>query len=52
MNRAVKTGVTASNDTRLATLALTSLLSVIVLVMAGSFVRVTGYGLGCPEKVC
>jgi heme A synthase len=49
MNRAVETGVTTSFDTRLAALALTSLLSVIVLVMAGSFVRVTGYGLGCPD---
>ncbi len=49
MNRAIKTGVSTSYDTRLATLALTSLVSAIVLVMAGSFVRVTGYGLGCPD---
>jgi heme A synthase len=34
---------------RFATLAMTSLLSTIFLVMAGSFVRVTGYGLGCPD---
>jgi heme A synthase len=33
----------------LATLALTGLLSTILLIMVGSFVRVSGNGLGCPD---
>lgn len=33
----------------LGTLALTGLLSTILLIMVGSFVRVSGNGLGCPD---
>ena len=33
----------------LGTLALAGLLSTILLIMVGSFVRVSGNGLGCPD---
>ncbi|MFZ0548944.1 MAG: COX15/CtaA family protein, partial [Candidatus Promineifilaceae bacterium] len=33
----------------LRTLALTGLLSTVLLIMVGSFVRVSGNGLGCPD---
>ncbi len=49
MNRSANQRAQITNRSRFATLALTSLVSTIVLVMAGSFVRVTGYGLGCPD---
>ena len=34
---------------RLALLAATALVSTILLILVGSIVRVTGYGLGCPD---
>ena len=34
---------------RVAVLALTTLVSTILLILVGSIVRVTGYGLGCPD---
>ena len=43
------TAVQARTGAMFRTLAATSLLSTILLVMVGSFVRVTGYGLGCPD---
>ncbi|MGB3716323.1 MAG: heme A synthase [Candidatus Promineifilaceae bacterium] len=49
MNRSGDQGALITNRSRFTTLALTSLVSTILLVMAGSFVRVTGYGLGCPD---
>jgi heme A synthase len=36
-------------DSLLIALALSSLISTILLIMVGNFVRVTGYGLGCPD---
>lgn len=36
-------------ESLLTTLALTSLVSTILLIMVGNLVRVTGYGLGCPD---
>jgi heme A synthase len=36
-------------QTRFALLALTGLISTILLIMLGSFVRVSGNGLGCPD---
>lgn len=41
--------ITSSASSWLRTLALTGLLSTILLIMVGSFVRVTGNGLGCPD---
>ncbi len=41
--------ITRTPYSALATLALTGLLSTILLIMVGSFVRVTGNGLGCPD---
>ena len=42
-------GQAARFDSLLVTLALSSLVSTILLIMVGNFVRVTGYGLGCPD---
>jgi heme A synthase len=44
-----ETGQVARFDSLLVTLALSSLISTVVLIMVGNFVRVTGYGLGCPD---
>jgi heme A synthase len=41
--------ISTGSPTVFATLALTGLLSTILLIMIGSFVRVTGNGLGCPD---
>jgi heme A synthase len=41
--------VSTTSNSLLGTLALTGLLSVILLIMVGSFVRVSGNGLGCPD---
>jgi heme A synthase len=49
MSRPDDKGVRINSRSRFTTLALTSLVSTIILVLAGSFVRVTGYGLGCPD---
>lgn len=43
------TGQAARFDSLLTTLALSSLISTVLLIMVGNFVRVTGYGLGCPD---
>ncbi len=40
---------TAASDGLFKTLAVTGLASTILLIMVGSIVRVTGYGLGCPD---
>lgn len=46
----IQTNKVIENYTRLfSTLALTGLVSTIILIMVGSFVRVTGNGLGCPD---
>jgi heme A synthase len=45
-------GISSSVDpdlARIRLLALTGLVSVILLIMVGSFVRVSGHGLGCPD---
>ncbi len=49
MNRSAAEGTPLTTSSRFSTLALTSLISTILLVMVGSIVRVTGYGLGCPD---
>lgn len=49
MNRAVGTLAPSSSDSLFTMLTLSSLLSAIILIVAGSIVRVTGYGLGCPD---
>ena len=49
MNPSNDDGERNFKHSRYATLALTSLISTIILVMVGSIVRVTGYGLGCPD---
>ena len=38
-----------TSDRAFKTLALTGLVSTILLIMVGSIVRVTGFGLGCPD---
>jgi heme A synthase len=46
----IQTKEVTENYPRLfSTLALTGLVSTIILIMIGSFVRVTGNGLGCPD---
>ena len=49
MNSKVEVGALITTSSRFRTLALTSLVTTILLVMVGSIVRVTGYGLGCPD---
>lgn len=49
MNSTVEVGALITTSSRFRTLALTSLVTTILLVMVGSIVRVTGYGLGCPD---
>ncbi|MCZ7569462.1 MAG: heme A synthase [Ardenticatenaceae bacterium] len=39
----------AQRDSRYAILALSAFVSVLLLIVMGSIVRVTGYGLGCPD---
>jgi heme A synthase len=41
--------ISTTSNTLLGTLSLTGLLSTILLIMVGSFVRVSGNGLGCPD---
>lgn len=41
--------ISTASSSLLGTLALTGLLSTILLIMVGSFVRVSGNGLGCPD---
>ncbi|MEW5985712.1 MAG: COX15/CtaA family protein [Chloroflexota bacterium] len=45
----MKREVAVSTTPRLSNLALLALVSAILLVLIGSIVRVTGYGLGCPD---
>ena len=40
---------TVSSDRLFRTLAVAGLVSTILLIMVGSIVRVTGFGLGCPD---
>jgi heme A synthase len=40
---------TAASDRLFRTLVVTGLVSTILLIMVGSIVRVTGFGLGCPD---
>jgi heme A synthase len=49
MNNTAEVGALITTSSRFRTLALTSLVTTILLVMVGSIVRVTGYGLGCPD---
>ena len=49
MNHSTQNEAQTTTTSRFTTLALTSLVSTIFLIMLGSFVRVTGYGLGCPD---
>lgn len=45
----VSTSQGRTAEHRLALLAVTALISTILLILIGSIVRVTGYGLGCPD---
>ena len=49
MNSIDEKGALISTSRGFRNLALTSLITTILLVMVGSIVRVTGYGLGCPD---
>jgi heme A synthase len=49
MNDSTETAALITTSRSFRTLALTSLITTILLVMVGSIVRVSGYGLGCPD---
>lgn len=47
--RALSTARGRSAEHRLALLAVSTLVSTVLLILVGSIVRVTGHGLGCPD---